>query len=221
MTIVLVGGRGWDCNSFLLKDPKANAFDMVDAGNGVDFQSMLAEVAAVINPKRVRTVAITHEHLDHVNGLPAWQQLGAKIATSPACAQKLRVGHDPTSEMFGSSIPTLDVDVELEDAGRIQLGDASYETLLTPGHSPGSMCFWEPSEAVLFAGDTLFAEGGIGRFDFPDGDLALLHESILRLEKLPTRVLHSGHGPSSVGDEAARSIKGSAAHVTQCVHEGR
>lgn len=215
--VVLVGGRGWDCNQFLLKDPKSNAFDMVDAGHGQDFEQVLTEISAVIDPRRVRSIAITHEHLDHVNGLPAWQSLGAEIVTSPACADKLRRGHDPTSEMFGTSIPTLDVDREVGDGDTLNLGGRDHQVLLTPGHSPGSVCYWEPHDATLFAGDTLFAGGGIGRFDFPDGNVAQLHESILRLEKLPVRVLHSGHGPSEEGDAATRSVKGSVAHVTACL----
>lgn len=217
--IVPIGGRGWDCNVFLLKDRSSNGYDLVDAGHGQDFQAVLAEVAAVIDPQRIRRVAITHEHLDHVNGIPAWQQLGAKIVTSPACADKLAVGHDPTSKMFGLDIPQLEVDEVVGDGDTVRLGDRDHDCLLTPGHSPGSICYWDPKDAVLFAGDTLFANGGIGRFDFPDGDVRLLYESILRLETLPLRTLHSGHGPSELDDAAARSVKGSVAHVTQCVHE--
>ncbi len=216
--VIPVGGRGWDCNQFLIKDPKSNQFDMVDAGHGQDFASVLAEIKSIIDPRRVRRVAITHEHLDHVNGLPQWKQLGAIIATSPGCAAKLAAGHDPTSARFGMDIPKLAVDEELTDGSHIMLGDCEHEVLLTPGHSPGSACFWEPASGTLFAGDTLFANGGIGRFDFPDGDVKLLYESILRLDKLPVQVLHSGHGPSERGDAATRSVRGSVANVTSCLN---
>lgn len=217
--IVQVGGRGWDCNQFLLKDSKSNRFDLVDAGHGQDFQRVLDDVASVMDPKRVRSIAITHEHLDHVNGLPKWQQLGATIITSPACADKLRAGHDPTSAMFGLDIPRLDVDEEVSDGDHVRLGDRDHACLLTPGHSPGSVCYWDDRHGTLFAGDTLFAQGGIGRFDFPDGDVRQLAESILRLERLPVRTLHCGHGPSEEGDGAARSVQGSVAHVQQCLAE--
>lgn len=213
--ILKVGGRGWDCNQFLLKDPKSNAYDLVDAGHGLDFEAVVQEVATVVDPKRIGTIAITHEHYDHVTGIPKWQELGAKIAVAPATADKLARGHDPTSEMFGRSIPTLAVDTVFEDGGEIQLGGASYETLLTPGHSPGSACFWNAASGTLFTGDTVFANGGIGRFDFPDGNVNQLAESILRLEALPANVLHCGHGPC-VESDAKHCLRQSAAYANAC-----
>jgi hydroxyacylglutathione hydrolase len=211
-----VGGQGWDCNQFILKDPNSNSFDLVDAGNGVDFGRVYQEIAPYIDPKRIRSIAITHEHLDHVNGLPLWQELGAKIITSPAVADKLARGHDPTSEMFGNKIPTLTVDAIVADGDNVSLGGENYEVLLTPGHSPGSTCFWGPKNGHLFTGDTVFANGGIGRFDFPDGNVHELAESILRLEKLPAKVLHCGHGPC-VEAGADACLRGSVAFVQSCV----
>ncbi len=215
--IIRLGGRGFDCNLFLLKDATSNAYDLVDAGIGTDHGRIMAEVAAVIDPHRIRTVAITHEHLDHVNGIPQWQTLGASIATSRPTADKLLAGHDPTSAMFGHDIPALEVDQVLEDEQDLQLGGDTYRALWTPGHSPGSMCYWHAGSGTLFSGDTVFAQGGIGRFDFPDGDVRVLAESVLRLERLPVQALHCGHGPSIDGEACARSLRGSAANVQACL----
>ncbi|MCA1812190.1 MAG: MBL fold metallo-hydrolase, partial [Halobacteriales archaeon] len=179
--IVKVGGRGYDCNQFLVKDAKGNRFDMVDAGIGTDFGRVLQEVAAVIDPKRVRRVVLTHEHLDHANGLPLWRDLGAELVASRRAAAKLHMGHDPTSEMFGGHIPKLDVDHVVGDGDTLLLGERDFAVLETPGHAPGSACYWDEGEGVLFAGDMLFAEGGIGRFDFPDSSPQQILESILRL----------------------------------------
>lgn len=217
--IVNVGGRGWDCNQFLVKDPTTNAFDMVDAGHGLDWGHVLANVTRLTDPKRVRSVVATHEHLDHVNGLPRWRQLGARLVASRGVAAKLRAGHDPTSAKFGADIPRLDVDDVLADGDHVRLGARDFAVLETPGHSPGSTCYWDEGEGVLFCGDTLFAEGGIGRFDFPDGDLRTLHQTIARLGRLPVRALHCGHGPSLAGDAARRSVAASVHHVTLCLDE--
>jgi hydroxyacylglutathione hydrolase len=217
--IVRVGGRGWDCNQFLVKDPGANRYDLVDAGHGLDFDRILGEVAAIIEPRRIRSVVVTHEHLDHVNGIPRWKELGAKVAASRGAARKLHEGRDPTSEMFGGHIPRVDVDTILADGDHVRLGSDDFAVLEVPGHSPGSACYWHEASGTLFSGDTLFAEGGIGRFDFPDGDLAKLAQHIERLGGLPVRVLHCGHGPSPEGDDAARSLRASVAHVRQCLRE--
>lgn len=213
MQIVQVGGRGYDCNQFLVKDAKENRFDMVDAGIGTDFKRVLQEVAATIDPKRVRRVVLTHEHLDHANGLPLWRDMGAELVASRRAAEKLHVGRDPTSEMFGGRIPKLDVDTIVGDGDSVRLGERGFAVLETPGHAPGSACYWDEGTGVLFAGDMLFAEGGIGRFDFPDSSPRQLLESILRLGALPVRVLHSGHGPSLHGDAASRSVRASVGHA--------
>ena len=217
--IIKVGGRGWDCNQFLVKDPTGNRYDLVDAGHGLDFERVLGEVAAIIDPKRIRTVAVTHEHLDHVNGLPKWKSLGAQLAASPAAAKKLHDGRDPTSEQFGGRIPSIDVDRILEDGDDMRLGGRDFKVLLTPGHCPGSACYWDERSGTLFAGDTLFDAGGIGRFDFPDSSLDRLYDSILKLGALPVKVLHSGHGPSPEGESAKRSVAASVQHVAMCKAE--
>ncbi len=215
-----IGGRGWDCNQFLVKDPTQNAYDLVDAGHGLDFDHVLREVAAIIEPHRIRTVAVTHEHLDHVNGLPKWKTLGARIAASRVAARKLHEGRDPTTEMFGGHIPKVDVDDALGDGDHLRLGDRDFSVLEVPGHSPGSAAYWDEGSGTLFSGDTVFAEGGIGRFDFPDGDLKREAESILRLGRLPVRILHCGHGPSLDGEAAARSVAASVRHVEACLADG-
>jgi hydroxyacylglutathione hydrolase len=217
--VIKVGGRGWDCNQFLLKHADANRYDLVDAGHGLDFDRILGEVAAIVEPKRIGTVAVTHEHLDHVNGIPNWQALGAKVAASRGAAGKLAAGRDPTSERFGGRIPTVIVDRVLDDEEKLELGGLPFSALAVPGHSPGSACYWHEPSGTLFSGDTLFAEGGIGRFDFPDGDLKLMDANIKRLGALPVRHLHCGHGPSVEGEAAKRSVAASVRHVQMCVDE--
>ena len=217
MRVVPLGGRGYDCNLFLLKDPGANAYDLVDAGVGHDHERILAEVGRVVDPRRVQRVAVTHEHFDHTGGLPRWKELGARIYTSAATADKLRAGHDVTSAQFGHDLPTLEPDGVVGEGDHLPLGGVDVAVLETRGHSPGSVCYWHEDSGTLFSGDTVFSQGGIGRFDFPDGDVRELYESVLRLERLPVRALHCGHGGSVEGDTARESLALSARHVASCI----
>lgn len=60
----------------------------------------------------------------------------------------------------------------------VKVGGLRFNVIETPGHTVGGVCYFEPTEKVLFSGDTLFA-GAIGRTDHPGGDYDQLMKSIL------------------------------------------
>jgi glyoxylase-like metal-dependent hydrolase (beta-lactamase superfamily II) len=80
--------------------------------------------------------------------------------------------------------------------------------LHTPGHSPGSSCFYFEDQGLLFSGDTLF-RGGIGRTDLWGGDSRAIIQSIReRLDSLKenTLVIPGHGGESSVGWEREHNM---------------
>ena len=79
---------------------------------------------------------------------------------------------------------------------------SGVETIATPGHTPGGVCYYFPGEKLLLSGDTLFA-GSVGRTDLPGGDMATLMESLKKLTALPDdTIVIPGHGPrTTIGDE--------------------
>ncbi|HET6949840.1 MAG TPA: MBL fold metallo-hydrolase, partial [Acidimicrobiales bacterium] len=90
-----------------------------------------------------------------------------------------------------------------DDDAAYEVGRLRLRTILTPGHTPGSICFLVDGAPVLFSGDTLFP-GGPGNTSFPGGDFPTIIEAIEnKLFTLPaeTRVL-PGHGdPTTIGTE--------------------
>jgi glyoxylase-like metal-dependent hydrolase (beta-lactamase superfamily II) len=72
------------------------------------------------------------------------------------------------------------------------VGDIPIELIHTPGHTPGSQCFFV--DGRLVSGDTLFLEG-CGRMDLPGADPAAMYESLTqKLAKIPDdAVLFPGH----------------------------
>ena len=81
----------------------------------------------------------------------------------------------------------------------------TFKIFHVPGHSPGSICFYNEKESVLICGDVLFA-GSIGRTDLLGGSLEQLMESInQKIMTLPDNVTClPGHGDkTTVGHERA------------------
>jgi len=148
------------------------------------------------NKLKLKFVLATHGHFDHIM---AHEQLcdrfGARFAMSPT--DEIIDGHNKLfSQQMGMPYPQLrKIDLPLHDGDTIDVGPIHFEVYATPGHTPGGLSFYLPSEKVLFSGDTLF-KGSIGRTDFPLGSYPDLMKSIIKkLMTLPmdTEVL-TGHG---------------------------
>jgi hydroxyacylglutathione hydrolase len=85
----------------------------------------------------------------------------------------------------------------------VKLGDDELQILFTPGHSPGSICFYCEAQKFVIGGDVLFRQS-IGRTDLPGGDFDTLINSIRnKLFVLPNDVIvYPGHGqPTTIGFE--------------------
>jgi glyoxylase-like metal-dependent hydrolase (beta-lactamase superfamily II) len=138
----------------------------------------------------------THCHLDHVFG-NKWvhETYGLELYIQPNEAQMLELA--PVSgERWGLPFQNYNGTIHfLNDGDTLLLGDTEIQVILAPGHSPGSICFYLPSQGDLIGGDVLF-RGSIGRTDLPGGDSETLLTSIReKLWVLPDEtVVYSGHG---------------------------
>jgi glyoxylase-like metal-dependent hydrolase (beta-lactamase superfamily II) len=92
--------------------------------------------------------------------------------------------------------------MELKDGDLLEVGTLVIKVIHTPGHSPGSVCFYV--QGNLFTGDTLFV-GAAGRTDFTGGSLDTLIESIReKILVLPKEtVIRPGH---DYGDTSTSTI---------------
>lgn len=93
--------------------------------------------------------------------------------------------------------------VYLKEGTTIDIEDDKLEIRFTPGHSPGSVCFYHEPGGFVIGGDVLF-NGSIGRTDLPGGDYdTLIHSIQTQLFTLPDETkVYSGHGPmTTVGFE--------------------
>jgi glyoxylase-like metal-dependent hydrolase (beta-lactamase superfamily II) len=146
----------------------------------------------------------THCHLDHIYGNKAVADrysLGLGIHENEVLVLQAA---PMAARMFGAKIPeALEPAYFLSGGDLPELGDVIFEILLTPGHSPGSVCFYNREENYAIVGDVLF-QGSIGRTDLPGGDHDTLIKSIrTQLYVLPDETeIYNGHGPhTTVGEE--------------------
>ena len=86
----------------------------------------------------------------------------------------------------------------------MSFGSHAFTVIETPGHSRGSIFFYDEEEYVAFSGDTLF-QRSIGRTDFEGGSMFQMIQSLRMICQLPdTTRVYPGHGPeTTIGAELA------------------
>jgi hydroxyacylglutathione hydrolase len=146
----------------------------------------------------------THCHLDHVFG-NKWVHETFGIELFIHKNEELVLQYAPTSgQKWGLPFNNYDGPLHfLNEADTIQLDEDELNVLLTPGHSPGSICFYCKQQNFVIGGDVLFYES-IGRTDLPGGNHETLLTSIReKLVVLPKEtVVYNGHGQSTtIGHE--------------------
>ncbi len=156
------------------------------------------------NHVQVKAIWLTHGHFDHIYGAAALaKKYGVDIYLSEKDHIILEHMAEQTSR-FGVKNPDTSFKTKnLDDGDRLCFGNTSFETIATPGHTPGGVCFYCQEEKVLLSGDTLFA-GAIGRSDLFMGEYDDLIVSIMdKIMGLDGDVrIYPGHGPSTdIGHE--------------------
>jgi len=142
-------------------------------------------------------IYLTHGHADHVAAaMELKRATGARIYGHPGDLYLLSAVNDEVAAYLGLK-ESITLDAELLPESSIELAGTIFLVLGTPGHTPGSVCFYCESEQVLFSGDTLFA-GSIGRSDLTGGNSQVLRQTLRGLKELPAEtVVYPGHGPST------------------------
>lgn len=188
------------CNCTILGDEQSREAIVIDPG--YEIPRILATLAK--HQLTVRQIVVTHAHIDHIaSALDLKQITGAPILYN-AADLPLTSMMDMQAAWIGVEVPKVKPpDHSPTDQERLKVGDIEAQILHTPGHTEGSICLHLPSDALLIAGDTLFA-GSVGRTDLPGGSHGKLIQSIReRLLSLPDATLViPGHGPATtIGEE--------------------
>jgi len=182
-----------NANAFVIRG-KDNRWILVDPGHFAHAGSVLAALhTAGLAPDTADAVLFTHGHPDHIESAPIFADLGIPAGLSPKDEEYNKTLGRMLFLMGQNAFPGVAYPIRLEE-GKLDLPGFSIEVVHTPGHTPGSVCFWLPAEKVLITGDLVFDQG-VGRTDFPGGSTRALFESIARVEAYPAEHVCPGHGP--------------------------
>ncbi|HCM37698.1 MAG: Beta-lactamase domain protein [Candidatus Gottesmanbacteria bacterium GW2011_GWB1_43_11] len=194
-----VGELGTNC--YLVFDRLTREGIIVDPGDAADY------IADVIRDLQVQPLQVlaTHGHFDHI--LAAFElQQAYKIPFLISAKDVFLVDRMQDSAKFflKISIPQMPpkIDAFVKEGDRVNFGRLSLKVFETPGHTPGSVCFYHEDSKTMFTGDTLF-KSAVGRTDFSYGSSKNLQDSLQRLKHYPGKTqVYPGHGEAtSLGEE--------------------
>lgn len=167
----------------------------IDAGGELPRLKAAAAQAGVT----IEKLLVTHGHADHCGGVAALaEELGVPIE-GPHEADRFWISDLlEGGARFGIAARPFEPDRWLVDGDSVSVGEARFDVIHCPGHTPGHVVFHHAPSKVAFVGDVLF-QGSIGRTDFPRGDHQQLLDSITRkLWPLGDDIAFvCGHGPMS------------------------
>jgi len=146
----------------------------------VDTPAESGEILRSLEGTKPRYILITHNHMDHLGAFEEVRSvLSVPVAAHPLDADRLTGG----------------ADVSLGHGDKVSFGELSLEVLHTPGHTPGSVCFYRMP--ILLSGDTIFP-GGPGKTGSPERLQEIITSIRDKIFLLPEETrIYPGHGEST------------------------
>lgn len=187
---------------------------LIDTGLGVcDISAQVRQLTDL----PVAAVA-THVHWDHIGGHRYYPEFYAHGAELEWLSGKFPLSLETVRRMVLDRCDAPeDFRIEdyemfqgtpsrvLSDGDVIDLGGRRLEVLHTPGHSPGSMCFWEEARGYLFTGDLVYLDELFAYYPSTDPEAYL--DSMERVAALPVKRVFPGHHSLDIQPEALVRIR--------------
>lgn len=179
-------------NCYIVWDEDRNAI-IIDPGDDADY--IISKISSFfLTPQKI---IATHGHFDH--NMAAFElQLSYRIPYLISEKDYPLLNKMPaSSERFLNinSVAVPKTDSFLKEGKKIEIDKSFFKVMEIPGHTPGSIGLYNPSEKIFFSGDTLFENGSIGRYDFSYSSKKDIFSSIDRIFSLPEdTIIFPGHG---------------------------
>lgn len=186
-------------NTYILYDDSREAV-IIDCGCVHKEEKEAIKDFITDNKLTLKRHLCTHLHLDHTLGSKfIYETYGLKPEAHKADIEALP-NMEQQARLFNLPIVIDNIPIGKQIVGgeKITFGHSELIALLVPGHSPGSLAFYNPKNGYVFTGDALFA-GSIGRTDLWGGNMDVLLAAINdKLLTLPEEtIVYPGHGPQT------------------------
>ena len=196
---------------FLSSGLRSNCYVLISGNEGavidpsISYNSVMSGLAN--KEFKFKYIIITHAHFDHFFELESWQEItGATVLVGAKDGYALGDGELNGYLSFlginggyGGPFKTL------SGGDSVTLGTEALKIIHTPGHSPGGITL--VCDGAVFVGDTVFADGAVGRTDLHGGNRQELFDSIRKILTLEDSLtVYSGHGRSTTISEIKKDI---------------
>ena len=195
LKIAIVPVTPFEQNCTLMWDDVTKIGCVVDPGGDLD----RIEAAVAKCGFKVEKILLTHGHIDHAAGAADLKaKLGVRIEGPHKADQVLLDALPKQGLSYGIPAKPVTPDRYLDDGDTVTVAGHTFEIFHCPGHSPGSVVFFNRAMRFAHVGDVLF-RGSIGRTDLPGGDHDALIDAInTKLLPLGDDIAFvCGHGPTS------------------------
>lgn len=182
-------------NTYVIYNENQNGV-ILDPGNWNEKETEILENFITEKKIKIQNILLTHAHIDHVLGLQ-WAFDTYKVSVKIHQEEKEILDRNPMSARnYGFDFKPFIGEIEFVNEGETyNIDEDFFQIFHVPGHSPGSLAFYNEAQKFVISGDALF-QGSIGRTDLYRGNHEQLLESIsTKLFSLPEETeVFSGHG---------------------------
>ena len=178
-------------NCFIVFEENSKDAVVIDPGADGDF------ILNELKDLNVKAILATHGHLDHIGQVGYLKEINVPFYMNKKDEFLINNEIFPNFAYIVKAARCPSPDFDVKDGNVLKFGNLEFQVIETPGHTPGSVCFFNKKEKIIFVGDTLF-KGSVGRTDLPGGNGKMLEQSLKKLMELPEdTVVYSGHGPKT------------------------
>ena len=190
-------------NTYIIYNDEKEAF-LIDPGNMPEAETQTLHSFIKTNELKVKNILLTHAHIDHIIGLHwAYDTFEVPVLIH-FDEMEILDRASFTAKNYGFFFPAFKGELRhIKEGETLILGSETIEIYDVPGHSPGSVAFYNQNNGFVISGDALFMMS-IGRTDLYKGDDDQLISSIKsKLLTLPENTkVYCGHGePTNIGFE--------------------